>query len=116
MNRRAKGNRNESRSADYYNKRGYYTITSRASAGILDVACIYVGEPDPLKPHTIWVQTKTGGSYGKSDIAQLRMFRKQIFANGINGIVVLHNWKPNKRQPDILLVGDSPEDDVWIAE
>lgn len=116
MNTRRKGNRNEDRSAKYYMKQGYLTMTSRASAGFFDVACFYAGEPDPLKPHIILVQSKTGGSFRKSDIETLRIMRHSLKLNNQSIVVVLHDWQPNKHKPNILLIGETSEDDMWLEE
>lgn len=105
MNRRAKGNRNENRSAEYLNKLGYYTMTSRASATAFDVVGIYLGEEFQFIPFVRIVQSKTNSKYSPSDIEVLRhhliIWRKNPNAN-IQ--VELHDWLPNQRKPKITVI------------
>ena len=100
MNRRAKGNRNENRSAKYYGAE-YYTMTSRASAGPIDIACIAMQD---IHPRVILIQSKTG--YVDKDTIEglkvLEPFFKTVWGDDLR--VEVHVWKPNRRTPDITII------------
>jgi len=117
MNRRRKGNINEDRSADILNDIGYLTITSRASAGMIDVVGVYMGNEPDKHPLVRLIQSKTG----YMPPAELNMLRKlvPIFRqNGASVRVEGHTWKKYRRSPDIVIVNEIPEDDfqLQIAE
>lgn len=113
MNRRAKGNRNENRSAEMLQAEGYYCMTSRASATSFDVSATYMGN-DNLHIFQRLIQVKTNSGYSKSVIEDLRVYAKLLTQANANARVELHNWKSRKRIPIITVITESPETDYIL--
>lgn len=114
MNRRAKGNRNENRSAVFLEKQGYYCMTSRASATAFDVSATYMGTNPDINVLQRLVQVKTNGGYTKSEIENLRLYAQRFLCNRANVRIELHDWKKNKREPIILVIGEEEKEDYYL--
>lgn len=113
MNRRQKGNRNEDRSAEFLNKLGYLTITSRASASPIDIVAVSMAGSSPF-PDVILVQSKTNHGYRKSDLEPLRVIAHVLIENKKPARVHLHDWHRYERTPRITSIGLTEEEDFTI--
>lgn len=93
---------------------GYYCMTSRASATAFDVSATYIGENPELNILQRLVQVKTNSGYSKQVIEDLRMYSRMFIKNGSPVRIEVHNWKAHQRRPDILVIGNTKEEDYQI--
>ena len=89
INTKAKGNRNERRSMDFYEKQGYYCTKSSASLGLWDVIAY-------SKSDWLVIQIKTNRRPSSLEIAAMR---EEMVPPGTKKII--HVWKDYQRAPEI---------------
>lgn len=92
MNTKAKGNRNERRTRDYYLERGYTVIKAGGSFGLFDLIA--------------WNDTNIHYIQVKSSVWAAPAERKAMLKNIIppNGVKVIHRWRNRVMDPDVWII------------
>jgi len=88
-NAKAKGSRNERRSAALFEALGYLCTKAGGSLGIFDIIAINSQE-------TVAIQCKSNAWPGSVEMEVLKMFRKHP-----NMRILVHRWRDRQRMPDV---------------
>ncbi len=92
--RKAKGRRNEKRSQEWLEARGYRVVRAAGSKGVFDL-----WGASPESPQLVLLQVKTGRIAPREELE-----RMAEFPHGEDTIRLLHVWMPMAREPECWLV------------